>query len=129
MVLFEKIQFILLVSMGAIIGANSRYLIYKKLEKYKIKKDIIIVFINSFASFLLGLFISVFSNISHFNYLHQVGLFIVVGYLGSLSTFSSFIYDLFELAVELKIYRALKIFIFSLLLGILFFAFGLFLGN
>ena len=115
--------------MGAIIGANSRYLIYKKLEKYKIKKDIIIVFINSFASFLLGLFISVFSNISHFNYLHQVGLFIVVGYLGSLSTFSSFIYDLFELAVELKIYRALKIFIFSLLLGILFFAFGLFLGN
>ena len=45
------LQDILLVSFGAILGANIRFIIYKKLEKIKFNKNYIILLINTFSSF------------------------------------------------------------------------------
>ena len=116
---------ILLVSLGAILGANIRFHINNKLEKkLKVRKDFSILIINTFASFCLGLFLSLLKLFSTFIYSYQLILFFSIGFLGSLSSFSSFVYDLFDLCLQLKFSRALKLFIASISLGIFAFAFG-----
>ena len=118
-----------MITCAASLGANFRFIIYKILEKKKFSKYFIIVLINTFSSFLLGLFISFQAQIASFTYSYKLGLFFSVGLLGSLSTFSTFIYDLYDLFfLKLKFYKALKLLIISLALGILSFAFGLLLG-
>jgi len=120
---------IIYVSIGAILGANARFEIAKKLEKFKIRKDFFILIINTFASFCFGIFFSLIERFSSFIYSYQLVLFFSIGFLGSLSTFSSFIYDLFDLCLHLKFFRALRLFIMSTSIGIIAFSFGLFSGN
>ena len=86
-------QDILLITIGSILGANTRFIIYKQLEKKKLNKNYIILVINIFSSFLLGLFLSVLSRNGSLIYSYQLVLFFSIGLLGSLSTFSTFIYD------------------------------------
>ena len=121
-------QDILLITIGSILGANTRFLIYKQLEKKKLNKNYIILVINIFSSFLLGLFLSVLSRNSSLRYSYQLVLFFSIGLLGSLSTFSTFIYDVYDLFKKFKFYRAFKLLIISLTLGILFFSIGFLLG-
>ena len=121
-------QDILLITIGSVLGANTRFIIYKQLENKKLNKNYIILVINVFSSFLLGLFLSVLSQISSLSYSYQLGLFFSIGLLGSLSTFSTFIYDLYDLFVQLKFYTAFKLFIISLILGLLAFAVGFLLA-
>ena len=121
-------QEVLLIAFGAILGANTRFIIYNKLDKANINKNYIILVINAFSSFLLGLILSVLSQISSLSYSYNLGLFFSIGLLGSLSTFSAFIYDLYDLFLQLKFYRALRLFIISLTSGILSFAIGIFVG-
>ena len=120
---------ILFVSLGAILGANTRFLILGNFKNLNLKKDLHIFLINTFASFLLGLFLSIIEKVGSFIYSYQLILFFSVGFLGSFSTFSSFIYDLFVLCIEFKFYRGLKLFILSYTFGISAFAFGFFLVN
>ena len=120
---------LLFVSLGAILGANIRYEIYNKLLKLNLSKYLFILIINTFASFCLGLFISLIGKFSSFIYYYQLVLFFSIGFLGSLSTFSSFVYDLFDLCLHFKFYKALNLFIISSFLGVIFFAFGCLLGN
>ena len=120
---------ILFVSIGAILGANSRFRIHNKLAKLNLNKYSLILIINTFASFSLGLFLSLVEQFRAFNYYYQLVLFFSIGFFGSLSTFSSFIYDLFDLCLQLKFFRALKLFFISVSVGIIAFAFGFFLGN
>jgi len=115
---------IFLVSFGAILGANTRFIILSKLKKLNLSKDFFILIINTFASFFLGLFLSLLENFNSFIYSYQLLLFFSVGFLGSLSSFSSFVYDLFDLCLQSKLFRALKLFSMSLFLGIIAFAFG-----
>ena len=115
---------ILFVSIGAILGANTRFKIQNKLAKLKVSKDFIILIINTFASFCLGLFLSLLKLFSTFIYSYELILFFSIGFLGSLSSFSSFVYDLFNLCLQLKFSRALMLFIASILLGIGAFVFG-----
>ena len=117
----------LFVSFGAILGANARFLILGNLKNLNLEKDVPILIINTIASFCLGLFLSIIDKFGSFIYSYQLGLLFSVGFLGSFSTFSSFIYDLFELSVEFKFYKGLKLFITSYFLGISAFAFGFFL--
>ena len=121
-------QDILLITIGSVLGANTRFIIYKQLENKKLNKNYIILVINVFSSFLLGLFLSVLSQISSFRYSYQLGLFFSIGLLGSLSTFSTFIYDLYALLIKFKFYRAFKLFIISLIAGILSFSLGFLFG-
>ena len=120
---------ILFVSIGAILGANSRFRIHNKLEKLNLNKYSLILIINTFASFSLGLFLSLSEQFRAFNYYYQLVLFFSIGFVGSLSTFSSFVYDLFDLCLQSEFVRALKLFIISVSTGIIAFALGLFLGN
>ena len=120
---------ILFVSIGAILGANSRFRIHNKLVKLNLNKYSLILIINTFASFSLGLFLSLVEQFRVFNYYYQLVLFFSIGFFGSLSTFSSFIYDVFDLCLQLKFFRALKLFFISVSVGIIAFAFGFFLGN
>ena len=115
---------ILLVSFGALLGANARFLIYKKLEQISLNKNFIILIINIFSSFLLGYSISFLSRYSNLNFSYKLGLFFAIGLLGSLSTFSTFIYDLFNLLIKSKFSRALQLFISSSTLGIILFGYG-----
>ena len=115
---------ILFVSLGGILGANTRFKIHNKLENLRLNKDFSILIINTFASFCLGLFLSLLKLFSTFIYSYQLILFFSIGFLGSLSSFSSFVYDLFDLCLQLKFSRALKLFIASISLGIFAFAFG-----
>jgi len=120
---------VLFIAFGAALGANTRFLIYQKLEKINLSNNHIILVINTFSSFLLGLFLSFSSQIDSFTYSYQSGLFFSIGLLGSLSTFSTFIYDLYDLFIKLEFYRALRLFIISLTMGILSFAAGFLISN
>ena len=120
---------IFFVSLGAVLGANTRFKISNQLEKLNFKKDFLILIINTFASFCFGLFLSIIELFSSSIYYYQLVLFFSIGFLGSLSTFSSFVYDLFDLCLQFKFSRALNLFIISASLGIIAFAFGFFLGN
>ena len=118
-----------MVSFGAAFGANTRFILYKKLEKLKIAKDLAILIINTFSSFFLGLLISSVPKIRSFNLSYELVLFFSIGFLGSLSTFSTFMYNLFDLFIKFKFFRALKLLIISIACGIVSLAFGFFLGN
>ena len=120
---------ILLITLGATIGANTRYLVYKKLQKINLSEHSIILLINTFSSFFLGLFLSLIPHFSFLSYSYQLGLFFSIGFLGSLSTFSTFIYHIYELLVRFKFYRAFKLSIISLSSGLLFFSFGFLLAS
>ena len=120
---------IFFVSLGAILGANTRFEIINKLKKLKVRKDFLILIINTFCSLFLGLFCSLMHQFSSFIYSYQLVLFFSVGFLGSFSSFSSFIYDLFDLCLQLKFLRAFKLSIMSSSLGMIAFVFGFLLGN
>ncbi len=126
--LLDRLQDILLIIIGSILGANTRFIIYKQLEKKKLYKNYIILLINTFSSFLLGLFLSFLSQISSFRYSYQLGLFFSIGLLGSLSTFSTFIFDAYDLFRKFKFFRAFELLIISLTLGVLLFSIGFLLG-
>ena len=125
----DTFQNILLVSFGAVFGVNSRFIIYEKLKEININGYFIILAINTFSCFILGLFISVLPKIQSLTVSSQLALFFLIGFLGSLSTFSTFVYDLFDLCLKFKFFKALKLFSFSLSLGIFALALGSSLGN
>ena len=120
---------IFFVSLGSILGANIRFEFHDKLEKFNLSKGSVTLIVNTCASFSLGLFLSIIEKSSSFVYSYQLVLFFSIGFLGSLSTFSSFVYELFDLCMRLKFLKALKVFIVSLSLGIISFAFGFLLVN
>ena len=122
-------QDFLLVSFGAVLGANIRFIIYKRFEQINLSSSSSILIINTLASFFLGLFFSLLPNISDYKFSYQLVLFVSIGFLGSLSTLSSFIYDLFDLFSQYKFFRALKLLVLSLSLGLIALAFGTFIGN
>ena len=126
--LLDRLQDILLITIGSVLGANTRFIIYKQLENKKLNKNYIILVINVFSSFLLGLLLSLLSQISSLRYSYQLGLFFSIGLLGSLSTFSTFIYDVYDLFKKVKFYRGFELMIISLTLGILFLSIGFVLG-
>ncbi len=129
MIIFNNFLDIISVSIGAVFGVNLRFIIYKKFKEININGHHIILTINTFSSFLLGLFISILPRIRFLTFSSQLVLFFIIGFLGSLSTFSTFVYDLFYLALKFNIFKALKLFTFSFSLGIIALAFGSLLGN
>ena len=125
----DTFQHILLVSIGAVFGVNARFIIYQKLKEININRYFIILAINTFSCFLLGLFISILPKIKSLTFSSQLAFFVLIGFLGSLSTFSTFVYDLFDLCRKSKFFKALKLFSFSFSLGIFALALGSYLGN
>ncbi|WP_413389341.1 fluoride efflux transporter FluC [Prochlorococcus marinus] len=125
----DTFQHILLVSIGAVFGVNFRFIIYQKLKEININRYFIILAINTFSCFLLGLFTSILPKMKSLTFSSQLAFFVLIGFLGSLSTFSTFVYDLFDLFLKSKFFKALKLFSFSFSLGIFALALGSSLGN
>tara|TARA_Y100001968_G_scaffold245440_1_gene229551 strand:- start:17 stop:412 length:396 start_codon:yes stop_codon:yes gene_type:complete len=124
LVSLDNLYDLILIGLGAVFGAYTRFIIYQKLQNINLTKDYIILIINTFSSFFLGLLLSILYQISSLIYSYKLGLFFSIGFLGSLSTFSSFIYDLYALFMQFKFYRALKLFMISLTSGVLSFSIG-----
>ena len=122
-------QFIYLsiISIGSILGANLRYLILTRLGSIKLNQRKRLLLINSTASIILGISLSL-NNYNNILFREFIILFLI-GFTGSLSTFSTFIYDLFQLSIKRK-YKDIAIIIFScVFLGLISISIGLLVGN
>ena len=113
---------IFLIALGAIIGANIRYFFLQKLEILKYSEYRLLT-INLFSSFILGLLFPFFIK-TNFKIEEELIFLFLFSFIGSLSSFSSFISDFYMLILNNNFKRSTLLIFFSIVLGILFFNFG-----
>jgi len=110
----------LLISIGAAIGAPSRFLLDQYLRKF-IKYPYGILIINVLGSFVIGLTVTLpRGTVSYMpsGYITHTQALVAVGFAGAFTTWSTFMLDLY-LAFELKQYKsAATNFLLSLVLGL-----------
>ncbi|ACV63499.1 CrcB protein [Desulfofarcimen acetoxidans DSM 771] len=106
----------LLVGIGGFLGANSRYLLSKIINKYWKKSYPIATFlINILGSFLLGLVVMhpVASKILQADLKYGIG----IGFMGAFTTFSTFEFEVLQLVENKKIFIASLYIVLSFLIG------------
>ena len=113
---------IFLIALGAIIGANIRYFFLRKLETLKYSEYRLLT-INLFSSFILGLLFPFFIK-TNLKIEEELIFLFLFSFIGSLSSFSTFISDFYMLILNNNLKRSTLLIIFSIVLGILFFNFG-----
>ena len=113
---------IFLIALGAIIGANIRYFFLRKLEILKYSEYRLLT-INLFSSFILGLLFPFFIK-TNLKIEEELIFLFLFSFIGSLSSFSTFISDFYMLIVNNNLKRSTLLIFFSIVLGILFFNFG-----
>ena len=99
----------LLVSIGAILGAYSRLQITSISEFLFRKKSLGTFIVNIISTFLLGLSFSFYSQPELLIESKSLVLIFCIGFLGSLSTFSTFIMELFIYLIENRLKQFLYI--------------------
>ena len=107
---------------GSTFGLNVRMFVKHISRRDKVLAFNNILIVNVLASLFLGIFVGL--NITNKNLV----LFFSVGYLGCLSTFSSFIYQLFNLIQERKYLSLFLYYTEVLLLSFSFFCLGYFIA-
>ena len=113
---------IFLIALGAIIGANIRYFFLRKLEILKYSEYRLLT-INLFSSFILGLLFPFFIK-TNLKIEEELIFLFLFTFIGSLSSFSTFISDFYMLILNNNLKRPTLLIVFSIVLGILFFNFG-----
>ena len=113
---------IFLIAFGAIIGANIRYFFLRKLEILKYSEYRLLT-INLFSSFILGLLFPFFIK-TNLKIEEELIFLFLFSFIGSLSSFSTFISDFYMLILNNNLKRSTLLIFFSIVLGILFFNFG-----
>ena len=108
---------------GSTLGFIARMYIKYISGREKIFTSNNILIVNILASLFLGIFVSL--NITNKNLI----LFFYVGFLGCLSTFSSFIYQLFQLIQERKYFKLLLYYAEVVVLSFSFFCLGYFITS
>ncbi|MFL2880132.1 fluoride efflux transporter FluC [uncultured Prochlorococcus sp.] len=108
---------------GSTLGLIVRMVIKYISGREKIFTSNTILIVNVLASLFLGIFVSL--NITNKNLI----LFFYVGFLGCLSTFSSFIYQLFQLIQERKYFKLLLYYTEVFVLSFSFFCLGYFITS
>ena len=108
---------------GSTLGLIVRMFIKYISGREKIFTSNNILIVNVLASLFLGIFVSL--NITNKNLI----LFFYVGFLGCLSTFSSFIYQLFQLIQERKYFKLLLYYTEVFVLSFSFFYLGYFITS
>ena len=108
---------------GSTLGLIVRMFIKYISGREKIFTSNTILIVNVLASLFLGIFVSL--NITNKNLI----LFFYVGFLGCLSTFSSFIYQLFYLIQERKYFKLLLYYTEVFVLSFSFFCLGYFITS
>ncbi len=116
------------ISTGSLLGANLRYILITRVRSIKLSKSRRLLLVNLIASVILGASLSL-NNDSDLKIYREFVILFLYGFAGSLSTFSSFINDLFKLSIKRK-YKDISIIIFSsLFLGLLAISLGLLVVN
>ena len=113
---------IFLIAFGAIIGANIRYFFLRKLNILKYSEYRLLT-INLFSSFILGLLYPFFIK-TNLKIEEELIFLFLFSFIGSLSSFSTFISDFYMLILNNNFKRSTLLIIFSIVLGILFFNCG-----
>ena len=113
---------IFLIALGAIIGANIRYFFLRELEILKYSEYRLLT-INLFSSFILGLLFPFFIK-TNLKIEEELIFLFLFSFIGSLSSFSTFISDFYMLILNNNFKRSTLLIIFSIVLGLLFFNFG-----
>ena len=116
------------ISTGSLLGAHLRYILITRFCSIKLSKSGKLLLVNLIASVILGASLSLNNN-SDLKIYRELVILFLFGFAGSLSTFSSFINDLFKLSIKRK-YKDILIIIFSsVLLGLLAISLGLLVIN
>jgi len=116
-----------IISIGSLLGANLRYILITRFCSIKLRKSRRILLVNLIASLILGASLSL--NNSDLKIYRELVILFLIGFAGSLSTFSSFINDLFKLSIKRK-YKDISIIIFlSVFFGLLSISLGLLIMN
>jgi len=116
------------ISIGSLLGANSRYILMTRFCSIKLNKRRRLLIVNLIASLILGASLSLNNN-SDLKIYRELVILFLFGFAGSLSTFSSFINDLFKLSIKKK-YKDISIIIFSsVFFGLLAISLGLLVVN
>ena len=122
------IEKIFAIFIGGGFGAVLRFLVTFLSKKYFMAPIFGTFFVNIIGCFLIGLVFGYltykFQNISE-----TVKLFITVGFLGGLTTFSTFNLEIFELIKAGKVCLSLAYMVSSCALGLLFTFFGYLVSN
>ncbi len=116
-----EIDGVIYILIGSTFGLIVRMFIKYISGREKVFSSNNILIVNVLASLFLGIFVGL--NITNKNLI----LFFYVGFLGCLSTFSSFIYQLFNLIKERKYLKSLLYYTEVLVLSSLFFCLGYFI--
>ena len=127
--LLDGYRSFLFVAMGAAPGAVLRIYISKKFYFYTNSQFSGILVVNLIATFLLGLCLGLQNQFNHLTDNQPLFLILCVGFLGSLSTFSSLILELFSYSLKRKWVDLLNSLLLSLILGIIVAALGYHLVN
>ena len=118
-----------MVSIGAVSGTWLRFKLVHYFQANFNKKHWGTFAVNLIASFLLGLTIPNFDkSVSSIQYL-WLSLFFCIGFLGSLSTFSAYILDIFKLFIKQKFIESSVLFFLSIAGGLVVASFGYWIGN
>ena len=125
---FSQLIYIFIIAAGSVLGANLRFIMLSKFSSINLNKSKRLLFINLVASLILGISLSS-SNAINSQIHREIFILFLIGFSGSLSTFSSFINDLFNLSIKRKYKDAAIIILLSLFLGLISISFGLFLGS
>ena len=118
---------ILIVFLGGGLGSIFRYLINQLIKNPEGQFPINTFLVNMIGSFLIGI---IFGYLNENNYINNnLILFLVIGFCGGLTTFSSFTYDSYELISFGKFFVLIIYNFLSILIGIALVYFGLWLSK
>ena len=125
----DSISTYLVISLGSLTGAIFRIKItyFFKLRNSHNLKAIFIV--NTIAIFLLGFFLGSQNPNIYFDSNNYLYLFLCTGILGSFSTFSSLVYELYRLFIKYRWIDLIFYSMSSIFVGIFFAKLGYLLGN
>ncbi len=114
---------LILVASGGAIGALSRFLLYSILKNYTYNNIFATLSINVIGSFLIGYLISLgySKNLSEM----FIKYFLIIGLLGSFTTFSAFSYEVLDLYLSKKFFLS----ILYIVLSVLFCVIAAYLGT
>jgi fluoride exporter len=124
----NKMDKVLIISAGAILGANARYWLSDwAAQKWGTSFPLGTLVINLFGSLLLGLFMTL--ALERFLIDPRWRLFFAVGFLGAYTTFSTYSYESFNLLFKGQWLAGLINLLGSSVLGIAAVGLGIFIGK
>ena len=93
---------IIMILAGGGLGAVARYTLGSQIDKnLNLSFPVGIFFVNLLGCFLIGLIVSIFENKLIFS--ENLKIFLIVGFLGSLTTFSTFAFDNYNFMTQKNI--------------------------